>query len=471
MKKTFRTLVMIVLCGLLALIGFALALGWYYRGSFPVNTWINGVYCTGMTLQDVNEKLREQPCDMELVIRSFAGGESRETVLSGEEIGLDADYSAALENYLSQSAGLAWLGRLKTPVEAQIKPTYRFDEEKLRQRFDELDFVQEEKQTTVHNRLAYSAEEGYVFQEGNPVRLDLDKAYDYIGVCLRDGRVYIDLEVGQCYTEFEEDDADKKRKQLAGELDVFRQEHTFCYDMGDIMIDMGPVLQGFLTRDEDGYPVSDGENRFAVDEAAVQSWVDDLAEKYDTVGKTLEFQSTRGDIVSVPYVNYGTELNRKAEVDYLMGVLSGETEPEARHIPAYLQEGFARGVNDIGGTFIEVDMSEQHLYYYMEGELVFETDVVTGKTAGKRRGTPEGVNFVYAKQRNRTLRGANYASFVRYWMPVVDNVGLHDADWRKEFGGEIYKKNGSHGCVNLPLGVTKELYDMVEIGTPVVMFY
>lgn len=472
MKKTIRTLAVIVLCGLLALLGFALALGRYYRGSFPANTWINGIYCTGMTPEDVNAELMKQPCDMELVIRSLVGGEERETVLPGEEIGLSADYSAALENYLSKSAGLAWLGHLRTPVQAQVKPSsYRFDEEKLRQRFEGLDFVQEEERTPVHSRLSYSAEEGYVFQEGNPVRLDLDKAYAYIGDCLRAGRVYVDLEGGQCYTKLEEDEADKKRKRLAQELEGFRQTHDFCYDMGDAMIEMEPILQGFLERDREGCPVLDGENRFVVDEAAVRDWVDGLAEKYDTVGKNLEFQSTRGDVVSVPYVTYGTKLDAEAEVDYLMAVLSGEKEPEARHVPAYRQKGFARGVNDVGSTFIEVDMTEQHLYYYVEGELVFETDVVTGKTADKRRGTPEGVNFVYAKQRNRTLRGEDYASFVKYWMPVVENVGLHDADWRRKFGGEIYKKNGSHGCINLPPDVTKELYDMVEVGTPVVTFY
>lgn len=472
MKKTFRILVVIVLCSLLALFGLSLALSLYYRGSFPANTWINGVYCTGMSLRDVNAELMKQPCEVELVIRSLTGGESRETVLSGAEIGLSADYSAALENYLIKKAGLAWLGRLKTPVQVQLKPSsYHWDEDKLKQYFDELDCVREEELTPVHNQLTYSAEEGYVFLEGNPVRLDLDKAYAYIGDCLRAGRVYVDLEGGKCYTELEEDDADKRRKQLAQELENFRQTYDFCYDMGDATIQMKTSLQGFLDRDKDGYPMLDEANRFVVDEAAIQSWVDALAEKYDTVGTTLEFRSTRGDIVSVPYVTYGTELNRKAEVEYLLGVLSGETEPEAQHIPAYLQEGFVRGENDIGETFIEVDMDGQHLYYYMDGELVFETDVVTGKTAGNRRGTPEGVNFVYAKQRNRTLHGADYESFVKYWMPVVDNIGIHDASWRKSFGGEIYKKNGSHGCINLPSGVTGELYDMVKIGTPVVMFY
>ena len=60
---------------------------------------------------------------------------------------------------------------------------------------------------------------------------------------------------------------------------------------------------------------------------------------------------------------------------------------------------------------------------------------------------------------------------MKFWMPVKGAIGLHDADWRSEFGGDIYKTDGSHGCVNLPPEVAKELYDSVEIGTPVVMFY
>ena len=74
-------------------------------------------------------------------------------------------------------------------------------------------------------------------------------------------------------------------------------------------------------------------------------------------------------------------------------------------------------------------------------------------------------------QRNRTLRGPGYASFVYYWMAVNGNIGLHDATWRRRFGGDEYKYNGSHGCVNMPKSKAGELYNMVEVGTPVVMFY
>ena len=170
------------------------------------------------------------------------------------------------------------------------------------------------------------------------------------------------------------------------------------------------------------------------------------------------------------YSTYGTKLDTEAEKEYLVKALGEERTQEELHIPAYKQEGFVRGLDDIGDTYIEVDMTGQHMYYYVDGELKLDTDVVTGNT-GRRMGTPEGINYVYNKQRNRVLRGADYATPVKYWMPVKGAVGIHDAGWRKEFGGEIYKRNGSHGCINTPPDIMAELYDMVEIGTPVIMFY
>ena len=79
------------------------------------------------------------------------------------------------------------------------------------------------------------------------------------------------------------------------------------------------------------------------------------------------------------------------------------------------------------------------------------------------------------KERDVTLRGGEgdeeYESDVKYWMAFYEGQGLHDASWRSSFGGNIYKHNGSHGCVNIPLDKAEALYDMVEVGTPVVMFY
>ena len=86
-------------------------------------------------------------------------------------------------------------------------------------------------------------------------------------------------------------------------------------------------------------------------------------------------------------------------------------------------------------------------------------------------GTPELVCYIYGKSRNAILKGKNYRSFVNYWVPVYGGIGIHDATWRDKFGGEIYVKSGSHGCINTPLERMTELYDMLEIGMPVVIHY
>lgn len=115
-------------------------------------------------------------------------------------------------------------------------------------------------------------------------------------------------------------------------------------------------------------------------------------------------------------------------------------------------------------------MGAQIMYYYENGILQIETPVVTGNTS-RRMGTPSGVNYVYLKQTNRILRGEGYASHVNFWMPVKGNIGIHDASWRSSYGGQIYQTNGSHGCINTPYDAMSKMYEMVEVGTPVIMYY
>lgn len=96
--------------------------------------------------------------------------------------------------------------------------------------------------------------------------------------------------------------------------------------------------------------------------------------------------------------------------------------------------------------------------------MVLETDVTTGKNNATKAGSFKIRN----KVRNTYLTGKNYKSFVKYWMAYSGNsYGIHDASWRNKFGGNIYKTNGSHGCVNVPTNMATKLYSLIEIGTPV----
>lgn len=461
MKKLLRLSILIVLCGLLVMLGGGLALALYYRNNFPVNTWINGVYCTGKTIEQVNRELAEQTPIVPLVIEE-ADGTIWQLDLQTAEAG--ADYTAALRGYLHQNATYLWMSNLDEPVEASLdKRSYIWNHEKLQSLFEELDFVREAEESAEGVEVRLTAD-GYVLHDGNTERLNTEKAFRYVESCLAAGEVYVRLADGDCYETLEDDGQDKAERLLWQQLEeIFAC--NLVYDMGAEQLPLTPeIISRFLA--VEGETVS-------LRPEAIEEWVAELAAQYDTVDTVREFQSSRGDTVSVSYVKYGTKLNQKAEVKWLTENVwenrQVRLQPEY-HVPEYVQEGFVRGLDDIGDTYVEIDMTQQHLYYYEDGELALETDVVTGNT-GRRMGTPEGINFVSNKQKNRVLRGPGYASPVKFWMPVNGGVGIHDASWRTEFGGEIYKTNGSHGCINVPSDVMPTLYDMVETGTPVVMFY
>ena len=124
---------------------------------------------------------------------------------------------------------------------------------------------------------------------------------------------------------------------------------------------------------------------------------------------------------------------------------------------------------DVPTTYIEVSRDRQHMWYYIDDEIYVSTDVVTGNY--NSMDTPAGYWAVNNKASPCTLVGANYVSYVDYWIAFIGSgYGIHDASWRSEFGGTIYKGNGSHGCVNTPYKNVKKIYGKVKIGTPVIVY-
>lgn len=122
------------------------------------------------------------------------------------------------------------------------------------------------------------------------------------------------------------------------------------------------------------------------------------------------------------------------------------------------------------GIWIDVDIDSQTLSVMEGNESLLSTSCVTG-TKGIYD-TPLGIYEVIYKDKDQYLNGFNsdgtpYQSWVNYWIPFYGGYGIHDASWRTAFGEDIYTYSGSHGCVNVPPSVAPEIYDLVDVGTPV----
>ena len=159
-----------------------------------------------------------------------------------------------------------------------------------------------------------------------------------------------------------------------------------------------------------------------------------------------------------------TRVNINAMVNALIKIIPTGVNKSQNII--FLTRGIPKGLKQGLLNFVEVSIKEQKLWLFKNGNLIIETDVVTGN---KRLGhsTPIGNYNVKAKARNVTLRGPGYACPVSYWMPFFEGYGLHDANWRGRFGATIFENRGSHGCVNIPPANVPIIFANVEVGTPV----
>lgn len=203
-----------------------------------------------------------------------------------------------------------------------------------------------------------------------------------------------------------------------------------------------------------------------IDTEAVYNYVYALAAEYDTYSLPRTFESTNRGTMTIEYNSYGYEIDIDQEAAQLIADIEANTATTRE--PIYYHEGYNRnGKDDLNGTYVEVDLSNQYLWFYKYGSLVVESPIVSGLPT-EERATHEGVFTIPYKQSPANLvgqgggPGETWDVEVQYWMPFDDGQGLHDATWQYSFGGTVYQTNGSHGCINLPLDVAAAIYNEME---------
>ncbi len=216
--------------------------------------------------------------------------------------------------------------------------------------------------------------------------------------------------------------------------------------------------------------LSEEEHALIISEDSMTSYVQGLADKYDTAGIPREFTTSSGETITITEGTYGWKMDVESTVERLEEAIcqNGSVTMEAVWDSTGViltEEG------DMVDSYVEVDLTNQKLWFYKDGRLLIKSDCVSGTYQEESRRTPEGIYSIFYKQSPAVLTGPGYSSPVTYWMPFNGNIGLHDATWRYEFGGDIYLYSGSHGCINLPYSVAETIYENTYIGYIVVLYY
>ena len=458
-KKKIPVLVASAVAAVLILgSGIYLFIGSTYKDTFFAGTVINGQDASGMTVDEVKTMISREISSYELTLLERDG---KQETITREQLGLMAEFDGTLEKILEEQNPYAWLPAQIKGSEYEIPAMVVYEEENMEKVLKSLDCMDEEQTVKPENaRISqYIPGTGYVIEpetEGNEV--DYERFQEAVVQAVTELKGELSLEEAGVYVEPEIRAEDETLQTLLEQYNRYGTI-TVTYTFGDKkeVLD-GETISQWLYAEGDEVIISD---------EAVTDYVQTLATKYNTAYRAKSLKTSYGPTVVINRGHYGWKIDQAAEKKKLMEILkAGESVTRE---PEYSQKAASHGANDYGDTYVEINLTAQHLFFYKDGKLLVESDFVSGN-ASKGWTTPPGAFPITYKERNATLDGEGYSTPVSYWMPFNGGIGMHDASWRSSFGGTIYKTNGSHGCINLPPAVAKTIYENISQGDPVLCY-
>ena len=435
----------------------------YFRSHYLFNTTINGQDFSKQTVEDARAFFAGQADAYALKITE-SGGKTED--ITGSEIDMSWNDSQALDQILKDQNAFAWPMEYFKETSKEITFDISYDKAALEKKVSSLKAVTAEP---IQPQSAYPEFDGnsYVIKpEVYGTDLDSKKLLKQIHESVARLDKEIDLQKEGFYKAPEYTAESPKLKELCQTLNQYCKA-SITYEMDIPIVVDKTLISTWLSYDADFH--------VTLDEAAIRNWMTEFGRRYDTVGTTRPLTTPAGKATEVSGCTYGWIINEDVEFPALVtSIRNGEVVTKA---PAYDQTAASHAPQDWGGTFLEVDLAAQHMWYLENGTVVFESDVVTGKNSTP---TPPGVYNILEKLSPTVLVGnivpetnePEYRTPVDFWMRVTwSGIGFHDATWQPAFGGDVYLWNGSHGCINMPYYNAQELYSILQLGTPVVVHY
>ncbi|RKM62394.1 murein L,D-transpeptidase [Butyrivibrio sp. CB08] len=505
MKKALRGSVIGLIAIALLLVAVYVLLGFYYMVGFPCFTWINGVYCTGKTVSEVNEELIQNSAYEGIAILDQSGAR---LFVSADDADMSIDYTDSLNEVFYSRNPFLWGFYVFKNLSIQYEPTVYINRNKVIALVSDWEIFVEP--TDLECSIEKTAD-GYTLVNGFvqvPVKdVVVEKAFN--AMVKRES--VLDLtDMEDCYEILDLRDEEKEKVELFSKVEKL-QDMDIVYLVGgdSITLTRGRASDFILTEKDiqtaleeqvnakkpgNGLFIIDGAEQklseedeintfegIAVDkngnpivsESKMYAFLKGVADSHDTSWMMDRYRNGEGEevIVNDNSKGDGTIYDINSEFEYLKGaVTTGEGLTGTRDLQLSESASIYNAKEQLGNTYIEVNMGDQVLHYYVDGELNMEMPVVTGNV-NRGRGTPTGIYPVYNKRYHTYLRGVDYVSYVNYWLGVHKGVGIHDANWRSKFGEEIYKVDGSHGCINCPESSVSVLWEVVDVGTPVILYY
>ena len=460
MKKRTRRKIIILLLEiqiLILLMTYAIT-KYMFQDIFCNNTIINGVDCSFLTVEEAKNVIQQK--QDEYVFKIIFKDNEVENIF-GTEIKLTIkNLEQELENIKErQRRSLLFSGK-------EYELENFFDEDKLKKVLsskEQLKSEYMEKKTKIEYNFN-SKSNLFELENKNIYYLDFNQVFEKVSKAISEKNNAVQMQdlylIPETYSNL-----NKLNSYIKAKI-IYELPDGKKYELS------ADTLHNWLVQDKNGKYVKDEE----VWNQNIENFVTDkLCALADTTGKTRKFKPTEKETeISVKGGNYGYQINKEEEIAKLKEELANQES--ITRTPCYAKTEISTEDNTLGKSYVEIDLTRQKVWVYVNGKLKVETDCVTG-CVKKKHDTPTGIYTLTYKEKDRILRGDklpngkySYQSHVDYWMPFNGGIGLHDASWRKKFGGDIYINSGSHGCINLPLEAAEKIYGIINKQMPIIVY-
>ena len=461
----------VLICGIVVLVLLIVYLAGmlYYNDKFLNGTMVNGSDVGGMTLQKANDQLSKKVNGQSLKL-IFNDGQSE--VLQSAQLGVSYNKDNSLNQLMKNQNKWAWFIGFFKNEKNTLTDLIQISDENLTNGIASMEHAKEENQIAPTDAyIQYKDGSFSIIEETLGSKFNIEELVKNIKVALSEGKQQLDVTKANGYVKPQvyKDDQDLNN-QLKAANEYCLSAITYTTPKGkEIALD-GSTLITWLSKQDDGSYTKDE----SVFKEKLTAFVKELASQYNSIGATRTGKDGQSHTVSGG--TYGFRVSTDSEVSALLKMIN-ENKSENNRIPEHTGQLPSGENGGLGTTYLEINITKQHLWFVKDGSVVLESDFVSGKESDPTRLTPSGTYYIYNKERNRVLRGTKqpngkyeYESPVSYWMPFNKGIGLHDASWRSTFGRDIYINSGSHGCINLPTGFAGSLYSQIYVNLPVVVY-
>ena len=362
---------------------------------FGANTTINNYNASFRTVNKVSSVIEEQVQNYTLTIRTI---DNKTYTVNGDRINISYIKDNKLKDLLDSQNPFEWPLRFFYTQNTRHHATVEFDKNTLNDLVNSFEFMDKSKMEAPRDAYPKLSASGYtVAPEYKGSTIDESKIYDIIANAVTNTVDEVSLETEDAYVEanIKSNNPDLKAT-IRNFNEITKINVTFMIGDKKKILNGTRILHWFTLNPD---------ATLTLDTTKIDEYIQELATTYNSVGTLRTFKSVDGNQYQVEGGTFGYEIDQAKEKQVLLDTIN--SRQSATREVEFLSEGkvVARnGHPDWGNTYIELNLTKQHMYYIQDGNVVFEADVVTGSPTPARI-TPNGVFTILEKKSPATLVG------------------------------------------------------------------